>query len=129
MPTSAGWYPGARQSCTRLFGPSPKMSREHAVQAVLTWIWTQHKQAVEALGMTLEDMHKFCEGWPFAGRAEIHRQGQGRTDPEAAGPVSGARLDSLELAQLQASLWASRAEGRAKAEADEAGQARHTSFA
>ena len=78
MPTSAGWYPGARQSCTRLVGPSPKMSREHAVQAVLTWIWTQ---------------------------------------------------DSLELPQLQASLWASRAEGRAKAEADEAGQARHTSFA
>jgi len=121
MPTSAGWYPGAipKPSCTRQFGLPPKRPREHAEQEVLTWIWSQHKQAVEASGMTLE----------VPGGAEIHRRGEGKADPETTGPVSGARPDSLELAQLQASLRASRAEGQAKAEADEAAQARHTSFA
>lgn len=109
MPASTGWYPGAtpKPSCTRHFGPPPKRSREHAEGQVLTWIWNEHKKAVEAAGDTLVDMPKFDQGWNmhgnklWAGITKRRKGTQGEAGLEASGPVpDGVSAKALGHARL-----------------------------
>ena len=87
MPASTGWYPDAtpRATCTRHFGKPPKRPREHAEGQVLTWIWEQHKAAVEANGGTLDNVPTFPIGWNVHGH-KLWPQAKAKPQRAKVGP-------------------------------------------